>query len=77
MSTWSQADDSLSSPLSSQEASFSPYATVPLSWHGQKNAEGVLQRWPRFRQWLYSHGVQVFQNLLAEETTASLGMAVG
>ena len=62
---WSQADHVCFHPQSS-EAAFPPHAPLPLTRY-EHHSEGVLQRWPRFREWLYSHGIQVFQNLLAEE----------
>ncbi|WP_126582562.1 hypothetical protein [Tengunoibacter tsumagoiensis] len=61
-SQWSQADQSYVPPPHSWESSPS-YAPAPLPWY----TEGVLQQWPRFRQWLYAHGIKIFQNLLAEE----------
>ena len=55
----SQAYHSLFPSLSSGRSMLLYYATL-LS-------EDWLQRWPHFRQWLYSQGIQVFQNLLAEK----------
>lgn len=46
------------------EASSPPNTPV---WSLPNRRDGVLQRWPRFRQWLFSHGIQIFQNQLAEE----------
>jgi hypothetical protein len=62
---WSHAGHSRFSSTMLEEDPFSRYETVPHS--GQQDSEVVLQRWPHFRQWLYAEGIQVFQNLLAED----------
>jgi hypothetical protein len=40
---------------------------APFSWRTRKSFDVVLHLWPVFRQRLYSWGMQVFQNILAEE----------
>jgi hypothetical protein len=69
--SWSNAAQPFFSHFRPEDVPIPPYASSsPLSqffWQRQGSLDDVLHRWPLFRQQLYSWGIQVFTNILAED----------
>jgi hypothetical protein len=69
---WYNAKNAFFSQMYPEDDSIPAYTFPPqFSWGSAGHFDDVLQRWMKFRQRLYSWGIQIFQNILAEEDQES------